>query len=114
MAKKGQISRRSFLTRIGGIGLTSGAAALVSGCVTQGPGYTGFTDTDYGRYADRAGYGRGVRRAPTPASSNRRITDADTGDRVGQGQGGRRGSCTDSDTRANSNRADPTGGGRRC
>ena len=36
MAKKGKISRRSFLTRAGGVAVATGAAGVVTGCATTG------------------------------------------------------------------------------
>ncbi|WP_300527173.1 hypothetical protein [Maricaulis sp.] len=93
MAKKGLLSRRSFLTRVGGTSLALGAGGAVTGCAT-----TGYTDSDP---YDPAGAGRG--------SSG--VTDSDSGayaDPVGRGRGGR-GGVTDSDSGAY---ADPVGRGR--
>ena len=57
MAKKGKLSRRSFLTRVAGTAIATGAAASVTGgAIAQN--YTGRTDSDTGSYADRGGYGR--------------------------------------------------------
>ena len=119
MAKKGKMSRRSFLGSVGGVGAL-GAGLLVTGCATQqGPGYTGITDADGGRYADRAGHGRGGQR---PARSG--VTDADPWDPAGNGRGraprsgqttgGRRGTCTDADTNMSPLGTDPAGRGRHC
>jgi len=99
MAKKGKLSRRSFLTRVAGTTLAAGAAASITG-VALAQNRTGQTDSDSGSNADRAGYGR------TGA------TDSDTGgnsDRVGYGRGSRSSGVTDSDTGGNS---DPVGNGR--
>ena len=41
MAKRGKLSRRSFLTRVAGAALTTGAAGAVTGCAS-----TGYTDSD--------------------------------------------------------------------
>ena len=49
MAKRGKLSRRSFLGKVAGAGLATGAAGIVSGCAT-----TGYTDSDSGPYADPA------------------------------------------------------------
>ena len=51
MAKIGKLSRRSFLTRVAGATVMTGAAGVVSGCAT-----TGYTDADPN---DPAGMGRG-------------------------------------------------------
>ena len=52
MAKKGKLSRRSFLTRVAGTAIATGAAASVTGgAIAQN--YTGRTDSDTGSYADR-------------------------------------------------------------
>ena len=74
MAKKGKLSRRSFLTRVAGAAIGTGAIGAVSGCATSGYtdsdpydpvgggrggyGTTGITDSDTGRYADPVGNGR--------------------------------------------------------
>lgn len=73
MAKRGKLSRRSFLTRVAGAALTTGAAGTVAGCAT-----TGYTDSDP---YDPVGGGRGGR--------GRSCTDSDTGsyaDAVGYGR----------------------------
>ena len=51
MAKRGKLSRRSFLTRVAGAALTTGAAGAVTGCAS-----TGYTDSDP---YDPVGGGRG-------------------------------------------------------
>ncbi len=107
MAKKGKLSRRSFLTRVAGTTLAAGAAASITG-VALAQNRTGRTDSDTGNSADRAGYGRTG------------VTDSDTGgnsDRAGYGRGSsvdRTGSgrnCSDSDSGSYADRA---GYGRRC
>lgn len=116
MARKTEISRRSFLGQVtGGVALT-GAGALVTGCATSGQPRTGYTDRDGGRWADRAGHGRGPNapRAPQPTQQQGGTTDLDPGDAPGRGRGGSRGSCTDSDTQATNYRTDPAGRGQRC
>ena len=116
MAKKSPISRRSFVARVSGAGFVAGAGALVSGCATNS-NCSGVTDRDGGRYADRAGCGRGAYapRAPQrPQPQSRQVTDLDPGDRVNQGRGGSRGTCTDSDSPHTNNRTDPPGRGQRC
>jgi len=115
MAKKTKLSRRSFLGRVAGAVTATGAAGIVTGCAT--PGGTGYTDRDYGRYADRAGNGRGPNapRTGTPQQSQPQggRTDWDPQDRAGQGVGGRvrRAGCTDADT---GTFADGPGSGTRC
>lgn len=99
-----QIGRRSTL---GAIGATLvGAAAITSGLAAGAPeSAEAQTDSDTGRYADRAGQGRTG------------VTDSDSGDRAGHGRGRRRPpprpprSCTDSDS---GQFADPGGQGRNC
>ncbi|MAK64688.1 MAG: hypothetical protein CMF75_08130 [Maricaulis sp.] len=116
MAKKTPLNRRSFLIRVSGTGLTLGAGAVISGCAT--PAHcSGVTDRDAGRYADRVGCGRGPNAPRAPQrqqSQQRRVTDLDPGDRVNQGRGGSRGTCTDSDTQQTNYRTDPPGRGQRC
>ncbi|WP_238934678.1 twin-arginine translocation signal domain-containing protein [Maricaulis parjimensis] len=109
------MNRRSFLTRVSGAGLMVGAGAVISGCATN-PNCSGVTDRDYGRYADRAGCGRGPNapRAPQRTQQPRSVTDVDPGDPVNGGRGGSRGSCTDSDAPHTNNRTDPAGRGQRC
>ena len=133
MAKRGKISRRSFLVKVAGGSLTLGAGSVVSACATtgytdsdpydpvgggRGGGYrSGITDADSGAYADPAGNGRGrsgiTDSDPSDPVGNGRgrsgITDSDPSDPVGNGRGRR--NCTDSDT---GSYADPVGRGRRC
>jgi hypothetical protein len=115
MAKKTPLNRRSFLTRVAGAGATIGAAAMVSGCATSS-NCSGYTDRDYGRYADRAGCGRGPNapRGSAPAPQRGGTTDLDPGDPPGGGRGGSRGTCTDSDTMQTNYRTDRPGHGSRC
>ena len=122
-----RVSRRSFLGKVLG-GAAIGAVAIVGGA-TEAEAQR-CTDSDGGRYADRAGYGRRCRRRRTgitdrdpydPVGGGRGrgrrrryrsgITDRDPGDPVGNGRGGRRGrtGCTDSD---GGSYADPAGNGR--
>ncbi len=108
MAKKGKMSRRSFLTRVaGGTAITVGVGAAATAAVMQryadadpsdgvartgitaadpndmanhGTSQTGLTDSDSGACADSAGYGRG----------NTGMTDSDGGscsDPSGRGRG---------------------------
>ena len=103
MAQRGKLSRRSFLTRVAGAAVVTGAAGTVAGCAT-----TGYTDSDVGRYGDPAGAGRGG----SGGYGSTGATDSDTGtyaDPAGNGRGRR--SCTDSDTGAY---ADAVGRGDRC
>lgn len=116
-----KLSRRSFVTQVGGAFVGGGAMAFVSGrAVAQT--YTGVTDADNGNpHRDRPGYGTGVRN---------RYTDRDTGPGAdpqfgGRGPGARpQGSpsghggyseipsgCSDPDR---SPTADPGGRGRSC
>ena len=100
MAQRGKLSRRSFLTRVAGAAVVTGAAGTVAGCAT-----TGYTDSDVGRYGDPAGAGRGG----SGGYGSTGATDSDTGryaDPVGNGRGG---GYTDTDT---GRYADPVGGGR--
>ena len=74
MAKKGKLSRRSFLSRVAGAAVATGAAGAVTGGTlaqnytgrtdsdpndSVGYGRTGISDSDSGPNRDRAGYGRG-------------------------------------------------------
>lgn len=86
-----------------------GAGRGGAGRNTYGRQRTGVTDADSGRGADAPGYGR---RRTTRGPSG--ITDIDPRDRTGNGQGGRPGSCTDSDNNSGGYRADPAGRGRHC
>jgi hypothetical protein len=115
MARKTPINRRSFLVRVSGTAAVMGAAAVVTGCATS-QNCSGYTDRDYGRYADRAGCGRGPNapRAPQAPRQQQSVSDLDPGDPVGRGRGGSRGTCTDSDTQATNYRTDPPGRGQRC
>ena len=130
MAKKGRMSRRSFLTRVAGAALGGGALSalgVVSGAAAQQRTYTGITDSDRGPNMDQGGSGRGGqpsgrtdndtgatgdpigRGRGTPQRSG--YTDRDTGtgsDPVGNGRGP---GCTDSDSGSAS---DPVSYGRRC
>lgn len=128
MVKKGKLSRRSFLGRVAGAAIATGATGVITGAATA-QRYTGSTDSDTGSGADQAGYGRtGATDSDSGSNSDRAgygrgssgITDSDSGsssDPVGNGRGSssdRAGSgrgCTDSDTGGNS---DPGGRGRRC
>ena len=56
MAKKGKLSRRSFLTRVAGAAAMTGAASVVTGGAAA-QNYTGQTDSDTGSYADPVGRG---------------------------------------------------------
>lgn len=98
MAKKGKLSRRSFMTRVvGGVGVTS--AVFATPAIAQQR--TGVNDSDGGANADPAGYGRG----------NGGPSDSDSGinqDCGGRGRGHRTGN-TDSDTGGT---ADVSGNGR--
>ena len=122
MAKKGTLSRRSFLTRVAGATVATGAGAVITGA-SEAQNYTGQTDADTGSYADRAGYGRtGRTDSDGGANADRAgygrgggstgVTDSDTGnyaDPIGNGRGGRTSRITDSDT---GSYADPVGNGR--
>ncbi|WP_412545529.1 hypothetical protein [Maricaulis sp. MIT060901] len=108
MAKKGKMSRRSFLTRVAGGTVVTGTVAAVAGATmlqrsvdadpvdaaartgitdsdpndyaNHGSSYTGVTDSDGGACADTSGYGRG----------NTGYTDSDGGacsDPGGRGRG---------------------------
>lgn len=102
------------MSRVAGAMALTGAAAAVTGCATTER--TGWTDRDAGRWGDVAGNGRGPnapRGTGTPQSRTS-VTDIDPGDRPGQGRGGNRGTCTDSDTQATNQRTDLAGRGRRC
>lgn len=115
MAKKTKLSRRSFLGRVAGAVTATGAAGIVTGCAT--PGGTGYTDRDAGRYADRAGNGRGPnapRGTGTPQPSTQRTTDWDPVDRPGESRRGQGGSCTDRDNGSNGYGTDMAGRGRNC
>lgn len=131
MAKKGKLSRRSFLTSVAGGMAAIGAIGAVTGSAVAQT-YTGRSDADSGAYADRAGYGRRQRTGYSdndsgsnadPANYGRRgtsntnrtnVTDRDSGptaDRAGYGRGGTTRSCSDRDSGSN---ADPAGRGRHC
>lgn len=112
MAKKGKLSRRSFLTRVaGGIAATGVVAAGAGAAVMRGRsdadpvdpagnGRTGITDNDSGGGADQAGRGTGYTG----------YTDADSGSCADQGGHGRGNTgFTDSDQGAC---GDPGGRGR--
>lgn len=131
--KKHKLSRRSFLARVSGGALTTGALGIVTGQawarqtrytdsdpndpVGAGRGgagsdvYTGVTDADGGPNADPIGGGRGITQAP--GRNRTGLTDSDTGstaDAAGYGmRGGGRSGITDTDSGAN---ADPIGSGR--
>lgn len=96
MAKKGKINRRSFLSRVAGVAVTTGAFATVTGMTRaqgnqpegQQPYYdtdgtdeariwSGHTDRDFGLESDIAQYGRGTITG---------ITDVDPGDRPNHGE----------------------------
>ncbi|WP_339743567.1 hypothetical protein [uncultured Maricaulis sp.] len=110
MAKKGKLSRRSFLMRVAGGTVAVGAVGAVAGATMlqrstdadpsdsggngrtgitdsdpndqarHGTGYTGLTDSDSGSCADTGGHGRG----------NTGYTDSDSGncsDPGGRGRG---------------------------
>ena len=106
MAKKGKLSRRSFLGRVAGTAIATGAAATVSGAANA-QNYTGRTDSDTGSYADRAGYGRtgrtdsdsgsGADRVGYGRGTRSGVTDSDPSDAVGNGRGRRATGLTDSD-----------------
>ena len=98
-----KLSRRSFFFTVAG----TVAAASTIGVIapTEAEAFQ-CTDSDTGRYADRAGNGRRCRRRRTGC------TDRDTGryaDPAGNGRCRRRTGCTDSDTGRYS---DPAGNGR--
>lgn len=112
MAKKGKISRRSFLTRVAGGVAATGAIASVAGAAIvrgrtdadpvdpAGNGRTGITDNDGGSYADQAGRGTGYTG----------LTDADSGACADQGGHGRGNTgFTDADS---GSCGDPGGRGR--
>lgn len=113
MARKSKLTRRSFLTQITGGAALTGAGALVTGCASTSNPRTGYTDSDGGRYADRAGHGRGPNAPRQTSQQPQGRTDWDPQDRPGQGVGGRvrRAGCIDADSGPN---ADPTGRGTRC
>jgi|TARA_R110000868_G_scaffold144412_1_gene363589 hypothetical protein len=107
MAKKGKLSRRSFLTRVAGGTIAAGAIGTVAGATmmqrytdadpVDGVGRTGITDADP---SDAANHGH----------SRTGITDSDSGacaDAGGYGRGNT--GWTDSDS---SGCADPGGRGR--
>ncbi|WP_417478502.1 hypothetical protein [Maricaulis sp.] len=109
MAKKGQLSRRSFLAQVAGSLAITSALSAVTGCASV-PGQTGQSDNDLGVNADPAGQGRGGAR--NGAASGIRDSDSGAnGDRAGCCRpGSRSGSgVTDSDT---GTEADPVGQGR--
>ena len=96
MANKGKISRRSFLTRVAGVSVTSGSFGLVTGCAStrlpasaplpSAPRLSGLTDSDGGQSADPAGNGRGV---AGREYTGELVTDKDAGpnaDLPGQGR----------------------------
>lgn len=114
MANKTTMSRRSFLNKVAGAVAMTGAAAVITGCATTER--TGYTDRDAGRWGDVAGNGRGPNapRGTGNPQNQRGATDSDPGDPVGQGRGGSRGTCTDSDTQATNYRTDMAGRGQRC
>jgi hypothetical protein len=92
-----RLNRRSFLRRVAGGAVATGALGVIGGearAWQTGP-YTGVTDQDSGSHADNAGHGRG----PGGNSSGQ----------PAQPQPGQTG-YSDSDSGAN---ADPSGGGRR-
>ncbi|WP_417476896.1 hypothetical protein [Maricaulis sp.] len=112
MAKKGKMSRRSFLTRVAGGTIAVGAVGTVAGATmlqrntdadpsdSAGNARTAITDNDSGSYADQAGHGTG----------RTGYTDADSGacaDTSGHGRGNT--GYTDSDR---GSCADPAGRGR--
>ncbi|QNL19567.1 hypothetical protein HXX25_09690 [Hyphobacterium sp. CCMP332] len=130
MAKKGKLSRRSFLASVAGGMAAMGAIGTVTGSAVA-QSYTGRTDADSGSSADRAGYGRRQRTGYSdndsganadPANYGRRgtsntnrtnVTDSDSGpnaDRAGYGRGTTR-NCSDRDSGSS---ADPAGRGRHC
>lgn len=86
-------SRRSFLNLVVGGAAAGGALALLAGRASAQSVRTGYTDSDLGRGADRAGYGHGP---------NGRASQAAAGPATG---------CTDMDAGPNS---DPINGGRLC
>ncbi len=131
MAKKGKLSRRSFLASVAGGMAAMGAIGTVTGSAVA-QSYTGRTDADSGSSADRAGYGRRQRTGYSdndsganadPANYGRRgtsntnrtnVTDSDSGpnaDRAGYGRGGATRHCSDRDSGST---ADPAGRGRHC
>lgn len=96
MAKKKDLSRRSFLSTVSGAAIALGAMGTIT-TSARAQNYTGNTDSDGGSYADRVGYGRTG------------ITDSDGGPNADRGGYGRGGGITDSDSGPNS---DPVGRGR--
>ncbi len=105
MAKKGELSRRSFLARVAGGIAATGALSAVTGCASS-PRETGLSDADLGPQADPAGQGRGPRNGAGPG-----IRDNDSGpngDAAACCRGGASG-LTDNDTCAG---GDPDGNGR--
>jgi len=130
MAIKGKLSRRSFLSRVAGAAVTTGAMASITGAARSqeativdedssdvARNYTGLTDRDYGTNSDVAHYGRGTETgisdedpADTAGFAERPrtfLTDADTGikaDRAGYGRVSRTGQ-SDADPTPNADRA---------
>ena len=130
MARKGKLSRRSFMASVAGASATGGAMAIVTGSGRAQDNemrdadssdlvrpYTGQTDRDYGTQSDLAGYGQGRMTGITDTDSTDRaeygrvertgITDRDSGpkvDRAGSGRHAHTG-ITDSDSGPQSDRA---------
>ena len=88
MAKKGKLSRRSFLSVVAGGALAAGAGAAVTG----GAQARQVTDSDTGNNSDPVGGGRG---GSDRAGKGRRCSDSDAGSRADPGGQGR--ACSDSD-----------------
>jgi len=130
MAIKGKLSRRSFLSRVAGAAVTTGAMASITGSARAQEAtiadedasdaarhYSGLTDRDFGSNSDEAHYGRGTFTGATDddptdtagfAEQPRTfLTDADTGikaDRAGYGRVSRTGQ-SDADPAPTADRA---------
>jgi hypothetical protein len=128
-----KLSRRSFFFTVAGTVAAASTVGLIA--PTEAEAFQ-CTDSDTGRYADRAGYGRRCARRRARSGCTDRdsgryadgvgygrhcgyrrrsgCTDSDTGrysDPAGNGRCNRRRSCTDSDTGSYSDQA---GRGRNC
>jgi hypothetical protein len=104
-----KLSRRSFFAAVAGGVATAGLIGVVG--ATEAEAQSGCTDSDSGRYSDRAGNGRRCGRPRcTDRDSGRYSDPAGRGRRCGYGGGGRP-RCSDSDS---GRYGDPVGRGRRC
>ena len=126
MAIKGKLSRRSFLSRVAGAAVTTGAMASITGSARAQEAtivdedtsdtarhYSGLTDRDFGSNSDEAHYGRGTYTGasdndPADTAQTRTfLTDADSGikaDRAGYGRVSRTGQ-SDADPAPTADRA---------